>query len=261
MVSGGANDGMIQTIVMTSDRPPDPLRGFLHLWQKYYVAHGSVSVICGFTKPDYPLPDEFRFVSMGRQEDFPPTHWSERLTTVLDEIADDVFLLMLDDYWLTRPVDGEAIRMAYGYMRQFTNVVKFDLTDERLYAKGGNQYLWGYNTYDTLGYLDLIKSDPESEYHMSLWCGLWRRDLLRRFIIPGETAQQIEIVGTTRLRAADDVMVLGTRQCPLRHINAIQGRAWNPHDRSGIPAMRTQDRKEIEALGYEFGQAAAVASD
>lgn len=245
---------MIQAIVMTSDRPLNPLRGFFHLWQKYYGLNGDVGIVCGFTKPDYPLPDGFRFVSTGKQEDFPPARWSERLLTVLDDIADEIFILMLDDYWLTRTVDTRALRMLYDYMRQFTNVLKIDLSDERLYANSGSKYLWGYGTYDNVGYLDLIKSDSSSEYHMSLWGGMWRRDLLRRFIVRGETAQQIELAGTKRLSAVgDEILVLGTRQAPLRHINAIQGRSWNGHDRSGIPALRARDREEIEALGYSFG--------
>lgn len=245
---------MIQTIIMTSDRPPHPLRGFIHQWQKYYPTGNQVNVICGFTKPSYTLPDNFRFISMGKQEDYPPDRWSERLNIILNDVADDVFMLMLDDYWLTRPVDAQALRMLYDYMHQFTNVIKLDLTDERLYADAGNKYLWGYNTYNTVGYLDLIKSDPGSPYHLSLWGGMWRNSLLRRFLIPNETAQQIELQGTSRLATVgDEILVLGTRQCPLRHINAIQGRSWNMHETSGLKALTMGDIKELAELGYDLG--------
>jgi len=243
---------MIQTIIMTSDRPPHPLPGFIHLWQKYNNYPNQVNVICGFTKPDYALPDNFRFVSIGKQEDFPPNRWSERLHIVLSEVADEVFILMLDDYWLVRQVDERGLKMAYDYMNQFTNVLKIDLTFDRLFAEGGGKYLFGYHTYNTLGHLDLIKSNPASAYHMSLWGGMWRRDLLDSFLVPGETAQQIELSGTTRLAVVgDEVLVLGTRQAPMLHINSIQGREWN-HKESGLHGLNQTDLEDLKKSGYDF---------
>lgn len=240
---------MIQVIVMTSDREPKPLRGFMHLWEKYWSGP-FVGVVCGFTKPEY-MSSGWRFLKSGEQEDFPPQRWSERLLSVLDTAADDVFMLLLDDYWPIRMIDTVAVRMMYDYMLQFRNVIKFDLGADRLYADGGNKYLWGYGDYETLGYLDLIKSNHASAYHMSLWGGLWRRDLMEKIVIPGETAQQIEINGTGRLaQIGDEMLVLGTRQAPLRHINAIQGRNWNYHQTTGITALKPHDRKELEAIGY-----------
>lgn len=245
---------MIQTIIMTSDRPPNPLRGYIYFWEKYHNFPGQVNVVCGFTKPDFPMPDNFRFVSMGKQEDFPPTRWSERLHAVLADIADDVFMLMLDDYWITRRSDAVGTRMIYDYMHQFKNVIKFDLTTDRLYADGGGRYLYGYNQYDTLGYLDLIKSVPGTPYHLSLWGGMWRKELLDQFLIPGETAQQIELSGTQRLSlVGDEMLVLGTRQSPLRHINAIQGRGWNDDAMVGLPSIKRPDFEALKELGYDFG--------
>lgn len=239
---------------MTSDKPPNPLRGFLHFWQKYNRSPHQANVICGFTKPDYPLPDSFRFVSIGKQEDWPKERWSERLHNVCETIADDVFILMMDDYWLVRDTDSTALKILYDYMHQFTNVLKIDLTFDRLFAEGGGRYLYGYNTYETAGYLDLIKSNHGSAYHMSLWGGMWRRDLLNKVLIPGETAQQIELNGTTRLSMmGDEVLVLGTRQAPMRHINAIQGRDWN-YQESGLHGMKRHDLEALPGLGYELGE-------
>lgn len=242
---------MIQVIVMTSDKQPAPLRGFMHLWHKYWEGD-YVGVVCGFNKPDYMLPG-WRFLKSGEQKEFPPHRWSERLLAVLDKAADDVFVLMLDDYWPIRPIDTRAVRMMYDYMHQFRNVIKFDLGSDRLYSDGGTKYLWGYGDYDTLGYLDLVKSNHASAYHMSLWGGLWRKDLMEKVIIPGETPQQIELNGTNRLaQFGDEILVLGSRQAPLRHINAIQGGDWNYHQTTGVTAIKPHDRKELEGLGYAF---------
>jgi hypothetical protein len=121
-----------------------------------------------------------------------------------------------------RPVDVLAVNMLFDYARQFQNVLKIDLGTDRLYINGGANFLYGANTYDNVGYLDLIKSPPGTPYQMSLWGGIWNREQLRRVLVFGETPQDIEIAGTGRV--TDDQLVLGTRQAPLLHGNIFQSR-------------------------------------
>ena len=97
--------------------------------------------------------------------------------------------------------------------------------------------------YNHCGYLDLIRSDPASPYHMSLMCGLWNRELLLRFLIPGESPWQVELEGTPRVaKAANDVLVLGTRNMPLRHI--LAHRRGNPEEL----LLDDLDSADVEAL-------------
>jgi hypothetical protein len=240
----------MQTIVMTSDISSHLLGGFRHQWRKYTQDRLDF-VVCGYEYPYslektgvrfYPISDDF--------EKYPPNKWSDSLILVLEEVADEVFVLMLDDYWIVRQIDLKGVAIAYDYMQQFRNVVKFDLTTDRLYADPG-KYVYGYNTYNTAGHLDLIKSDYHSPYHMSLWGGMWRRDLLRDMLVPGETAQQIELNGTARLaQYGDDLLVLGTRQSPVRHANVVQGGQWNQDLNVGLPALSQADLSELRNLGY-----------
>lgn len=245
----------MQVIVMTSDNQYQHLPAYCHQWDKYFGMSKVDTVFCGFS----PLPElghfdvgiDYDFYSIGSFDAYPPNRWSDALIKVLDSVADEVFILMLGDYWLIRPTDTYAISMIYDYMHQFKYVIKFDLTTERLFADGGGKYNFGYHTYDTLGYLDLIKSSPGSPYHLSLWGGVWRRDLLRDVLIPGETAQQIELNGTHRLsQKGDEVLVLGTRQAPMRHANVIQGGKPNQDVMVGLPALTEGDREELKELGY-----------
>lgn len=238
----------MQIIVMTSDRSAHALNGFFQQWKRYFApAYDYTGLVCGFTEPyNIKTPKQFKFYSIGRWADYPAYRWSDALMNVLDNAAEDVFLLLLDDYWITRQTDTVGLKMMYDYMYQFQNVIKFDVTSERLFAEGGGKYLFGYNTYNTLGHLDLIKSNHGSPYHLSLWGGFWRRDLLRRFIIPGETAQQIELNGTHRLaQAGDELLVLGSRQSPLKHANVIQGGRINDDVMVGFPALTETDRQAI----------------
>lgn len=236
---------------MTSDLCNHTLDGFFHQWKKYYDGE-HIGVVVGFSKPDCDMPDNFRFISQGKQEDFPRSRWSWRLNDVLDNVADDIFMLLLDDYWLIRQVDTKAIMMIRDYMEQFQNVIKFDLATERLFSTnaetppgGYNKFYQNRNTYGRLGHLDLIKSDPDSGYHMSLWGGMWRKALLKEMLVPGESAQEIEINGTHRLSQRPDLLVLGTRQGPLLHINALQGRGWNIAEGFGVLGLDNADIQDL----------------
>jgi hypothetical protein len=233
---------------MTSDHQSHTLRGFFYQWEKYTYSQQFDVVKCGFRSQDTSLHE---FYSIGNQDDYPINKWSDALIKVLNEVAEDIFILMFDDFWLTRQVDINALDMIYGYMQQFENVIKFDLATERLFAEGGGKHLYGNQTYNTLGYLDLIKSNHQSAYHMSLWGGMWRRDLLKQILVPGETAQQVELNGTQRLaQYGDEMLVLGTRQAPMMHANVIQNGKWNQDHNVGLPALNEADRKELRELGY-----------
>ncbi len=221
----------MQVIIVASEKMYPCLSPFMYLWLKYANADpyslggpgtGFDVTICGFAPVDYYADDLTRFISMGVQIDWPASRWSEKLLRILDEVAQEQFILMLEDYWLTRPVDMQAVKMLFDYAAQFENVLKIDLTHDRLYINGGANFLFGANTYDNCGYLDLIKSPPGTPYQMSLWAGIWNREQMRRVLIPGETAQDIEINGTRRV--TDDQLVLGTRQAPLLHGNIYQSR-------------------------------------
>lgn len=217
----------MQVIVITSEKMYHCLSPFMYLWNKYAgVSCGSPFeiVVCGFSEPppQFHLSVQTDFYSVGNQADWPMSRWSEKLIKILDEVAAPQFILMLEDYWLLRQVDICAVKMLFDYAKQFQNVLKIDLGFDRLYINGGADFLYGRNTYATVGYLDLLKSPHGTPYQMSLWGGIWNRDQLRKVLIPGETPQDIEIAGTSRV--SDGQLVLGTRQGPLLHGNIYQSR-------------------------------------
>ena len=208
---------MIPIFVFTSDKYLPALRPFSFLFNRYWSAAQEVTVV-GFAKPAFELPDNFKFHSLGDIGNYPIGKWSNALINYL-EVRGDIshFALLLDDYWPTRPVNLSAVRMLYDYALQFRNVLKIDLCGDRLYAAGMKDY--GH-----CGYLDLVKSDYNSPYHMSLMAGIWSRELMLRFLIHNESPWDVEIAGTHRVAAArDEVLVLGTRQWPLRHALAHRG--------------------------------------
>lgn len=206
----------MRVIVLTSDKYLDALRPFAWLFNKYWGADQEV-LIAGFTPPAFDLPPNFTFHSIGNFSDYPVGRWSDALIKLMHDIPDEVFTLMLEDYWLTQPVYRQAVTMLYDYMRQFEYVARLDLTGDRKHAAQASLY-------GKCGHLHLVHSNPDSQYHMSMMTGIWRKRHLLRVLIPNETPWQVELAGTPRLSyLRHEMIVLGTEEWPVRHTLAFRG--------------------------------------
>jgi len=152
-------------------------------------------------------------------EDYPIQRWSDALIKLLNEIPDEVFILTLEDMWITSPVHDRVVQMCYDYMQQFRYVARLDLTGDRLWANGGDVSLYG-----KLGHVDLVWSDPTSQYHLSTMPAFWRKEHLLRVLISNETPWQVELQGTPRLASLHrEVIVLGTNAWPIKNTLAFRG--------------------------------------
>lgn len=231
-----------RVIVMTSDRYLPALLPYAYLFNKYWSSERQV-LVAGFTTPEFDLPDNFTFLSLGRQDDYPFNRWSDALMHMLKYhgVEDEAFVLMLEDYWITRKVDVHAVEVLYRYAIQFGYVLKIDLTGDRLYAHGADL------NYGSVEYIDLVKSMPGSPYHMSLMTGVWRRDNMLKALKPNESPHDVELIGTTRVSHMQEMLVLGTRQWPVRHTLGLRG---GDHTKLKLSELKPGDIDEMRSLGY-----------
>jgi hypothetical protein len=234
----------MRVVVLTSDKYLPALRVFAWLFNKYWSPKQEV-VVGGFTPPDFDLPANFTFHSIGHFADYPVDKWSNGVIKLLQELPDDVITLMLEDYWLIRPVNTEAVRIAADYAQQFGYVLRIDLTTDRLFA-GGPHYPSDIPDYGFAGYLDLFRK-PDTPYEMSLIAGVWRKDNLLSVLVPGESPWDVEIAGTTRVNERKDLLVLGTRQWPVRHILGLRN---GNHGDYLLDGLSSDDVTELRRLGY-----------
>lgn len=206
----------MRVVVLVSDKYLNALRPFAYLFNKYWGDDQRV-LVAGFTPPAFDLPANFTFHSIGAFSDYPIFRWSDALIKLMHDIPDEVFTLMLEDYWLTRPVYRQAVTMLADYMYQFQYVARLDLTGDRKHS--GQASLYGM-----CGHLQLVHSNPDSQYHMSMMTGIWRKSHLLSVLIPGESPWDVELCGTPRLAAMrHEKIVLGTEEWPVKHTLAFRG--------------------------------------
>ena len=234
----------MKVFVMTCDSYMDAIPGFAHQFNKYWSPDQEV-IVAGFSKPEFDMPDNFTFFSIGDQRNYPVDRWSDALLKLMWHFPKEKhFVLMLEDYWICQPVNVGAIKILHDYMVQFDYVIKMDLCGDRRFAGGVEDYG------DVAG-IPLVISDYTSAYHMSLMVGIWNQDNMKAIVIPSESPWQVELEGTTRLsRQQDKMVVLGTKidPWPVKHVLMYRG---GDSDNMIWDGLSDEDVVELKGLGYE----------
>lgn len=185
-----------------------------YLLDKYWPEHGDI-LIGGYTKPDFTLSPSFHFHQIGEFKDHPVNRWSDGLIKFLRAVPDDYVLFMMDDYWLNSPVNHALIQDLTDYLLSHGNLARLDVTGDRLGADNWSKA--GKIAPD----VDLIMSDPQSQYHFSFQAALWRKQYLLDCLAPYESPWQSEIVSGVRLRL-NGYFVMGTTKPPMRYTIGVQ---------------------------------------
>jgi len=203
--------------VLTSNEYLKCLPGFAYLFNKFWSETQAVKVVRYEIRPQG-LPRNFTNYAIGAQSRH---SWSSGVVKWLSDTPDDIILLVLEDYYLTKPVDGAAIGGLYQMMVDDKSIAKIDLSGDRM--KFAHRE---YNDY-------LVASQDNAGFQTSLQAALWRRDYLRLFLRPGETPWQFEKKGTSRVKRARkagtfDGKILGVKKPLLNYVNAVGGEGSKP---------------------------------
>ncbi len=209
----------LRIVVTTSDRSDWTLQPFAHLFNTYWKINQEVDVACE-SMPKFNLPKNFRLrpINLG-ENGWPKDQWSDGLIKYLNAISEQFVIIMLDDYWINRGVDRAAVKAIFEYMSKYRSILRIDLTGDRFYANGP-KYPLDNPVHDTHAHLDFFNR-PNSEYQMSLMPGMWNKKKLLEILEPNWDPWQVELEGTHKVNKTD-MVVLGTRQWPVRITNALR---------------------------------------
>lgn len=236
----------LRVFVTTCNRYLWALAPFAHLFNKYWHPDQEVVVGC-FAPPDkhgVELPDNFA-VHQIQPKDIPKHRRSDGFIKFFKQVPDDYFIWMLEDFWLVDTVDADSIEALYHYMREHRDVLRIDLTIDRV--KSGVSI-------GKLGDIDLIESPRGDNYRWSHQGAIWNKGWTLRYLRPGEGAsgEPIENRCTMRLnRDADGPRVLGTLNWPLKYAHTIRKNWAEPHlvTLNGKTPVPVEDIRELRELG------------
>jgi len=191
-------------LVYTCDAYAWSVKPFLYLLDVYWSQQQPV--VIGGCQP-FPTPENVTWLNV---ESRIKERWSDGLIECLHQIDSDTFVWCLEDYWLCRTVDVASISSLAEYMGNHTNVLKIDLTGDRLHSGAAIDVdYWGHN--------DLIETSWDTPYQWSIQAALWNRELLLRYLRPEMSPWNFELQDSK----PRELRVLGTRQFPVRYVNSI----------------------------------------
>jgi hypothetical protein len=226
---------LLQVVVLTSNKYVHCLPPFAYLFNRFWDAGQAVKVVRYDVRPPK-MPGNFTNFAVGIQEDYT---WARGLQKYLAYHTSDLILLMLEDYFIDKPVNVQAIQKAWQFMMDNPEVAKVDLTDDRLKVE--------HDSFDEV----FVRSNGLSQFQTSLQAAIWRKDYLLRFLHPDENPWQFERRGTKRVIAARRMgnfagLILGFKKPPLSYVNAKGGEGTQPGewDFKKIPAWLVKTLRE-----------------
>ncbi len=212
--------------VLTNNNHLWLLLGFQYLWNKYC---GLPVTIYGFDSPNNLFPN-FEFKSLGKQ--LPAEKWSDGLLMMLDDIEDDYFIFMLEDYWLYEQVNNEAVSTLVNSLLGH-DCLRLDLSGNRA------AYKQCFKTGDLARY-DIVETPIDTPYQMSFQAAIWHKENLREILRSGEGPWQSEIEGSKRVTKR----VLGTKPAVIKYQPVWQHNRWK------LDKLKTDDIEYLKRRGW-----------
>jgi hypothetical protein len=222
----------MRIVVASCDRYSPLIPGFCHFFQKYWGnCPWSVEIFTGYPK-DYLEDLPYPIVYLGADLD-----WAGNMILYLDEHLDDeVFLLLLDDYYLSAPPDTEFLEkvihcvggnddVGYINLRPWSDDLLSDGSIYRTYQEwqhiepepDGRHGIKNKHCPVGIGHYDLANA----RHLLNLRPGVWRKAFLRSLLRAGEDGWETEIEGTERARHGKKWM-LGTFSHPIPNCNVAR---------------------------------------
>ena len=185
---------MIPIYVLTNRKHHWLLHGFAYLFNQFWGDNQKVTVV-SYGKNDLKLPANFGFHSIAA-ENYPVEKWSDGLIRFLHQINDDMFITLLEDFWLNAPVDVGKVTNLYRWMQK-TKGTKIEVLRLELWRSVRSKKKamdWGQ-----IRGVPIVTAGPGAKYQMNLQCNIWNTFELYKVLKPGETPWQVEIEGTKRV--------------------------------------------------------------
>ncbi len=222
--------------VLTNNNHLWLLPGFQYLWNKYC---GLPVTIYGFDSPDNLFPN-FQFKSLGEQ--LPAEKWSDGLLMMLDDIEDDYFIFMLEDYWLYEQVHTDVFTHLVLFLYQIEDdVLRIDLAGNRVAYKQAVEIGALSIANDDIPLFRLVETPTGTPYQMSFQAAIWHKENLREVLRSGENPWQSEIEGSKRVGG---FRVLGTKPAVIKYQPVWQHRKWK------LDKLKTDDIEYLKRRGW-----------
>ena len=142
---------------------------FTFLFNKFWNTEQEV-VYLGYKKPEFSLPDNFDFISIGEDDDI--ENWAVDLIKFFSSIDDEHFILCVDDQFLVEDTNFESYNKLLKYLDN-PKVGRINLCRDTVNRP--------HNFFDENDGLTVIEAKQDSNFRVSIVMSIWKKEYFLKF--------------------------------------------------------------------------------
>jgi len=147
----------------------------------------------------------------------PDREWASNMTVALESISQPYILYFQDDYFLTGPVNDQRLAEDFAY------ALDNDVASFCLHARGNLER----NFRPLNDRFGIVPRDSDGRTRLQVT--LWKKDVLKAVLQPGESAWNMEARGSDRTRDLLSLSYLSRHDRPVPYLmSAIVRGLWTP---------------------------------
>lgn len=224
----------MKIIVTTSNKYLHILPVFCHLFNKYWSKHQPVTIV-GYEPPNKTLPDNFTFVSLGKQGDV--KEFSTDLAKYFFS-QDERFVWLMEDTFLTDHVDLHRLNFLYKLAEMHTGrgVGRINLTTEGIKQD--------HQLYRNIDGIDVFENTQIAKYRLSTQPSIWNRNFLLQYMTPGLSPWDFE----TQKSINDGWQIFGLDQSTVKHNEGVRRHDIHKLNLEGIDQQTISEMNELKII-------------
>ena len=204
--------------ISTSNDYHHCLKPFAFLFNKFWSIDKKVTFI-GYKIPDFELPSNFSFISLGVQRG--PKYYSEDLRIFFESIDDEYFIYTMEDQFILDYVNEDVIDKLSKYLVE-ENVGRVCLTNSIFQTFMGKSH----KLYDKSSDYEIVEFGQSSEFRMTCEWTIWNKDYLCKYLPNGLSPWQFEGISSNKSKQ-DGYHLIGCKnKVAIHHAEALRRRYW-----------------------------------
>jgi hypothetical protein len=205
---------MLNIYISTSNQYHGCLKPFAYLFNKFWSRQQKVTFV-GYDLPDFDLPENFEFVSLGKQRG--PSYYGNDFRLFFESLDDEYFIYTMEDQFIYDMVEVDLVHKLSSYVKQ-KDVGRVCLTNSIFQNHMGKRHEFYLNDSN----YELVKYSQDSEFRITCEWTIWDRDYLCGYLLDGMDPWQFERIGSQNSKN-DGYNLIGCKnQVPIHHGEAIR---------------------------------------
>jgi hypothetical protein len=202
-------------VVNTSNDYLPYLKVYTYLFNRFWSDQKEVMIV-GFDEPQFSIPENFKFISLGKQRGI--KFWHDDLIRTTDLIEDDFFIQMPENEFIIHTVRHDIKENLYKYLSP--NIGRIDLTPG--VSTRESDILESNSDYN------IIESKQNENWRVSMRASIWNKNYFKSHLKPGAPMTHFEVVGSMNAKNDNKRIIGSDKEFVCRILDGAQaGRHGN----------------------------------